>query len=67
MFGKALKIKVKKFKQNLAENYSKSTKIAIRACTFSKIFRGSMPPAGVQIYAEHWGDDFAKLTIFRYF
>ena len=30
--------------QNSAENYSKSTKIAIPACKFSKIFRESMPP-----------------------
>ena len=44
IFGEALRIRVKKLKQNLAENYSKSTKIAIRSCTFSKIFRGSMPP-----------------------
>ena len=44
MFGEALRIRVKKFKQNLAENYSKSTKIAITACKFSKIFWGSMPP-----------------------
>ena len=45
IFGEALRIRVKKFKQNLAEeNYSKSTKIAITACKFSKIFYGSMPP-----------------------
>ena len=41
--GEALKISVKKFKQNLRENYSKNTKIAITACKFSKFFRGSMP------------------------
>ena len=35
MFGEALRIRVKKFKQNLAENYSKSTKLAITACKFS--------------------------------
>ena len=34
MFGEALRIRGKNFKQNLAENYSKSTKIAITACTF---------------------------------
>ena len=42
--GEALRIGVKKFKQNLPENYSKSTKIAITSCTFSKSFSGSMPP-----------------------
>ena len=46
IFGEALGIrpKVKKCKQNYPEIYSKSTKIAITACKFSKIFRGSMPP-----------------------
>ena len=44
IFGEALRIRVKKFKQTLPENYSKSTKIAITACKFSKIFRKSMPP-----------------------
>ena len=44
MFGEARRIKVKKFKQNLPKNYSKSTKIAITARKFLKIFRGSMPP-----------------------
>ena len=44
IFGEALRIKAKKFAESLRENYSKSTKIAITACTFSKIFRGSMPP-----------------------
>ena len=44
VFGEAQRIRVKKFKQNLRENYSKSTKIAITARKFSKIFRGSMPP-----------------------
>ena len=43
-FGEALKIRIKKFQQNMLENYSKSTKIAITVCKFSKIFRGSMPP-----------------------
>ena len=41
MFGEALRIRGKNFKQNLAQNYSTSTKIAITACKF---FRGSMPP-----------------------
>ena len=40
----ALRIGVKKFKQNLLEIYSESTKIAITARKFSKNFRGSMPP-----------------------
>ena len=39
-----LRIRVQKFIQNLPENYSKSTKIAITACEFSKNFRGSIPP-----------------------
>ena len=43
IFGATLKIRGKKFKQNLPENDSKNTKIAIAACKFSKIFRGSMP------------------------
>ena len=44
IFGSAYRIRVKNFKQNLPENYSKSTKIAITASNFSKIFRRSMPP-----------------------
>ena len=44
IFGEALRIRVKKFKQNLSENHLKSTKITITACKFSKIFRGSMSP-----------------------
>ena len=44
IFGEALRTRVKKFKQNLRKNYSKSTKIGITACKFSKNFRGSMPP-----------------------
>ena len=42
-FGKALKIKVKKCKQNLPEIYLKSTKIAITTSKFSKLFRDGMP------------------------
>ena len=38
------RIRVKNLNKILAENYLKSTRITIRACTFSKIFRGSMPP-----------------------
>ena len=34
IFGEAFEIGVKKFKQNLPKNYSKSTKIAITACKF---------------------------------
>ena len=44
IFGEALRIRVKILKQTLPENHSKSTKIAIIACKFSKILRGSMPP-----------------------
>ena len=43
IFGEALRIRVKKFTQNLPENYSKRTEIAITACKFSN-FRGSMLP-----------------------
>ena len=42
IFGEALRIRIKIFKQNLPENYSTSTTIAITACKFSKFFRGSM-------------------------
>ena len=41
---------VKKFKQNLPENYSKSTKIAYTACKFTKISRGSMPPDPLNLF-----------------
>ena len=44
MFGVALRIRLKKFHQNLVGNCSKSTKLAIAACKFKKFFRGSMPP-----------------------
>ena len=44
IFGEALRIRVEKLKQNLRENYSKSTKTTITASKFSKFFRGSMPP-----------------------
>ena len=36
--------RVKKYKQNLRENHSKRTEIAIAACQFSKFFRESMSP-----------------------
>ena len=44
IFGDTHRIRVKKFKQNLREDYSKRTKIAITACKFSKVFRGIIPP-----------------------
>ena len=44
IFGETLRIRVKKFKQNLRENYSKSTKIVITAGKFSKFFRVSISP-----------------------
>ena len=44
LFGKVLRFRDNIFKQNLPENYSKSTKIVITARKFSKIFRRSMPP-----------------------
>ena len=34
IFGEALRIRVKNFKQNWPKNYSKSIKIAITACKF---------------------------------
>ena len=50
IFGEALRIRAKKFKCNLPENYSKSTKIAITACKFSKKFRGACPPDPPQLF-----------------
>ena len=41
---RSTQIRVKQFEQNLSENSSKRTKITIRACKFSKNFRGSMLP-----------------------
>ena len=49
MFGETAAIRVNKFNQTLHENYSKSTKIAITACEFSKIFRGNMPPDPLEL------------------
>ena len=43
IFDEAPRIRVKKLKYNLPENYSKCIKIAITAYKFSKISRGSMP------------------------
>ena len=37
LFGEELKIRVKRFKQNLPENCLKSIKIAIIACKFSRV------------------------------
>ena len=51
IFGEALKIRVKKFKQNFRENYLKSTEVTIAACKFSKNFRGSMPPDPPRAFA----------------
>ena len=50
IFGEALRIRVKKFEQNLRENYLESTKITITACKFSKIFRESMPPNALKAF-----------------
>ena len=44
IFNEALRNRVKKFKQSFPENYSKSTKIAIAACKFSKFFSGEHAP-----------------------
>ena len=46
IFGEALRVRVKKFKQNSPENYSKSTKMAITACavSFQNLSRRSIPP-----------------------
>ena len=41
---RSTQIRVKQFEQNLPENSSKRSKISIRACKFSKIFRGSTLP-----------------------
>ena len=44
LFGTTLRIRGKKFKQNLPKTCSKSTKIATTIRKFSKFFRGSKPP-----------------------
>ena len=38
-----LKIRGQNFQQNLPENCSKSTKLAITVCKFSNVFRGACP------------------------
>ena len=43
MFGEALRIKIRKCKQNLPKIYSKSTKKAITACKFSNFSGGACP------------------------
>ena len=43
IFDKALKVRGQKYDQTLPENCSKSAKMTITVCKFSKIFRGSMP------------------------
>ena len=43
-FGEALRIRVKNFNQNLAENYSKSIEIALKHVHFFNFFEGSKPP-----------------------
>ena len=50
IFGEAIRIRVKKFKHNLPENYSKSPKIAITACKLSKIFRETCPRTPLQLF-----------------
>ena len=50
IFGEAIRIRVKNFKQTLGENYLKSTKIAITSCKFAKILRGSMPPVPLELF-----------------
>ena len=47
---RSTQIRVKQFEQNLPENYSKRTEIAIKACKFSKIFRGSMLPDPLETF-----------------
>ena len=44
IFGAILRIRGKKFKQNLPKICSNHSKMATTVCTFSKIFPGSMPP-----------------------
>ena len=47
---RSTQIRVKQFKQNLPENYSKRTRIAITACKFSKFFPGSMLPDPLETF-----------------
>ena len=57
IFGEALRIRVKIFKQNLRENNSKSIKIAITVCKFSK-FLGEHAPGTPRVF-------FVTLVIFK--
>ena len=49
-WAKHSELGLKHFKQNLPENYSKSTKVAIAACKFSKFFRGGMSPDPLELF-----------------
>ena len=48
--GEVLRIRVKKLKRNLRENYSKNAEIAIKTCKFSNFFRGSMSPDPLKLF-----------------
>ena len=50
IFGEALRVRVKKFKQTLPENYSKSTKIAITAFKFQKFSGGACPRTPLELF-----------------
>ena len=50
IFGTTLRIRSKKFKQNLPKICSISTKMATTVCKFLKIFRGSMPPYPPKVF-----------------
>ena len=43
IFDEVLKVRGQKYEQTVSENCSKSAKMSITVCKFSKIFRGSMP------------------------
>ena len=50
ILGEALKIRDQNYEQNLPENCSKSAKIVITVCKFSKIFRRSTPPDPFELF-----------------
>ena len=50
IFGEALRITGKKNKQNLRENCSKSTEMAITVCKFSKMFREACPRSPINLF-----------------
>ena len=50
IFDEALRTRVKKVRQNLPENYSKGTKIAITVCKFLKIFPGEDAPGPPELF-----------------